>query len=129
MINKINNSSNDWQDLLRLVKNESFTIEKVRLIQKSITIEGSFSLPPLARLSLEDQIFVASFVKNHGSIKEMERLFGTSYPTIKNRLNRISDQLGFLNVDIQPDSSRAEVLDQLERGEISADVAVEILKS
>jgi len=59
----------------------------------------------------------------------MERLFGVSYPTIKNRLNRIGALLGpSLAVETAPAPSRREVLDQLERGEISAQQAVETLK-
>jgi len=92
-------------------------------------IEGPFELPPLARLSSEDQTFVAAFVRFHGSIKEMERLFGVSYPTIKNRLHRISATLDpSLAVETSPALSRHDVLDQLERGEITPQQAVEALK-
>jgi len=41
----------------------------------------------------EDQVFVAAFLRSHGSIKEMEQVFGVSLSTIKARLNRISAQL------------------------------------
>ena len=34
-----------------------------------------------------------TFVQVHGSIKEMERIFGISYPTVKNRLDAIAKQL------------------------------------
>ena len=61
-------------------------IERVRIPGKEIAIEGAFTLPELARLSLEDQIFVTAFLRSHGSIKEMEQVFGVSYPTIKARL-------------------------------------------
>ena len=60
-------------------------------------------MPPLARLTAEDQIFVAAFVRCHGSIKQMEKFFGVSYPTIKNRLNRIGALLPFAEIDPQPD--------------------------
>jgi hypothetical protein len=67
-------------------------------------------------------------VKSHGSIKEMERLFGVSYPTIKSRLNRLAQRLSpELTVEsAQPRPS--EILDRLERGEITAKEAVEALK-
>src|SRR5579872_1861134 len=80
----------DWQELTRLTGDQPFVIERVRLSGKDIAIEGAFALPQLARLSAEDQIFVAAFVRSHGSIKEMEQMFGVSYPTIKGRLNRIA---------------------------------------
>jgi hypothetical protein len=79
-------------------------------------------LPRLAQLSAEDQVFVAAFVRSHGSIKEMEQVFGVSYPTIKARLNRIAGSLEFVETD--PDPGREEVLERLARGEITADQAV-----
>ena len=98
-------------------------IERVRLTEKNIVIDGSFDLPQLARLSQEDQVFVAAFVRSHGSIKEMEQTFGVSYPTIKSRLNRIAKSLQFVEIDPAP--SRVEVLERLNRGEITAEQAIE----
>ena len=104
-------------------------VERVRVPETGIVVEGSFELPALAQLGSEDQVFVAQFVRSHGSIKEMERLFDVSYPTIKGRLNRISEKLGgSLAVETNPAPSRAEILDQLERGEISPKEAAEALK-
>jgi hypothetical protein len=54
----------------------------------------------------------------------MEQFFGVSYPTIKNRLNRIGAQLPFAEVEPRPDPARpstSELLSQLERGELSVD--------
>lgn len=102
-------------------------VERVRLPEKDIALEGSFVLPPLAALNLDDQVFVAVFVKCHGSIKQMEQYFGVSYPTIKNRLNRIGEQLDFVNVQQVP--AREDVLAQLERGEITVQQALERLGS
>ena len=91
-----------------------------------IAIEGAFDLPPLARLAADDQVFVAAFLRSHGSIKEMEQVFGVSYPTIKARLNRIAASLEFIEIDPEPNPGpgRAEVLERLARGEITADQAV-----
>jgi hypothetical protein len=115
----------DWQELTRLTGNDRFTVERVRLIDRNVAIEGTFELPPLAGLSAEDQVFVMAFIHSHGSIKEMEKAFGVSYPTVKNRLNRISEQLPL--VESEPTASRAEVLSQLRSGEITADEAVDQL--
>ena len=121
----------DWKDLSRLANGERIVVERVRLCSSGIALEGSFELPPLAQLPMEDQVFVGAFVRSHGSIKEMERLFGVSYPTVKNRLNRLSQLLGSaLGVEDGPDEDtrRAEVLDRLERGEIDARRAAEELR-
>jgi hypothetical protein len=115
----------DWQDLTRLTGGAPVTIERVRLADSGIAIEGVFELPPLARLPAEDQVFIMAFVKADGVIKEMERIFGVSYPTIKNRLSRIAGQLQFAeNIPTQP---RQDVLNALERGEITAKEAIERL--
>jgi hypothetical protein len=56
----------------------------------------------------------------------MEQVFGVSYPTIKARLNRISQALEF--VDTDPAPARSDVLDRLARGEITADDAIRELE-
>ncbi len=117
----------DWQDLLRIAQGSPLVIERVRIPERQISIEGRFALPELARLSLEDQVFVIAFLRSHGTIKEMEQTFGVSYPTIKARLNRISGQLHF--VETNPSASPAEVLDRLNTGEISAAEAIHALEA
>ncbi len=119
----------DWKELTRMTAGARMTVERVRLPDTGVAIEGSFDLPPLAQLSMEDQVFIGAFVKSHGSIKEMERLFGVSYPTIKNRLNRVTESLGLgLAVETNPAPTRTEILDRLERGEITAQEAAEELR-
>jgi hypothetical protein len=119
----------DWKELTRMANGERIVVERARLASSGIAIEGSFELPPLAQLAMEDQVFIGAFVRSHGSIKEMERLFGVSYPTIKNRLNRLTEALGeVLGVETEPEPGRASVLDRLERGEITAQQAAEELR-
>jgi hypothetical protein len=117
-------ATQDWQALTRLTAGAAFEIERIRLVEQNVAIEGRFELPPLAQLPAEDQIFVAAFVKCHGSIKQMEKFFGVSYPTIKNRLNRIGALLPFAEIeaDEQPERpSASELLARLERGETTVD--------
>ncbi|MHC4618628.1 MAG: DUF2089 family protein [Planctomycetota bacterium] len=56
-------------------------------------IEGLYQLPPLGRLSPEDQLFLLDFVKSSGSLKEMARLLRLSYPTVRNRLDEIIERV------------------------------------
>ncbi|HEX7795555.1 MAG TPA: DUF2089 domain-containing protein [Vicinamibacterales bacterium] len=108
-------------------------MERVRLVESGVAIEGPFTLPPLAQLSAEDQVFVAAFVRCHGSIKQMEQYFGVSYPTIKNRLNKIGSQLSFVEIEQGSETetrpaARSDVLDRLARGELTVQQALERLK-
>jgi hypothetical protein len=119
--------ASDWQELLRIAQGSPLVIERVRMPEKGIAVEGEFTLPELARLTLEDQVFIVAFLRSHGSIKEMEQTFGVSYPTIKARLNRISSQLQFVETD--PSPSRADTLARLKNGEITADEAIRILEA
>jgi hypothetical protein len=122
----VRKSASDWQDLLRIAQGAPLVVERIRIPEKQITVEGEFTLPQLSRLSLEDQVFVTAFIRCHGSIKEMEQTFGVSYPTIKARLNRISGQLEF--VETNPAPSRTEILDRLNAGEITTADAIRALE-
>ena len=112
----------DWQELTRLTRGAPLIIERVRLADSGIAVEGEFELPPLAKLPAEDQVFIMAFIKSDGSIKEMERVFGISYPTVKSRLSRIAGQLQFVeNLAV---SKKEEIIAALERGEISPGEAI-----
>jgi hypothetical protein len=115
-----------WFELTALTGRKDFTVNSVKMKDTGIVIQGDFELPPLSRLSDEDQVFISHFLRTHGSIKEMEQAFGVSYPTIKSRLNKICGQLQF--VEVVPASTKEDVLSKLERGQISVKDAVERLR-
>ncbi|MFZ0033854.1 MAG: DUF2089 family protein [Sedimentisphaerales bacterium] len=56
-------------------------------------IQGQYELPLLSRLSIDDQGFILEFIKASGSLKEMARLLGLSYPTVRNRLDEIIESV------------------------------------
>ncbi len=126
--------AHDWHELTDLTGDRHFVVTQVRT-DNGISIEGEFELPALARLRYEDLVFVSMFVRSHGSIKDMEKAFGISYPTVKNRLNRIVEQLQLVEVGVAPQpaeradqAEQDDVLGMLERGEISADEAAARLR-
>ena len=120
----------DWTELVRLTGGADIIVERVRIEKSGIAIEGEFSLPPLAQLSSEDQIFTMAFIGEHGSIKDMERLFGISYPTVKNRLEKLASKLKMVEFVPPPTTSitNDEVLTLLEKGEITAEEALRRLE-
>ena len=104
--------------------NKPLKIARMTCPSCNLAVEGEFELSPLGKLSVDDQAFVIAFVRHHGSIKKMESLFGISYPTVKNRLNAIS---AALDKNFQAPSPNLYVLEQLSRGELSVDEALERL--
>lgn len=96
-----------------------------------VAMEGRFELSPLARLSAADQLFVTVFLRVNGSLKAMEKVFGISYPTVKNRLASVSSQLPRVKgLDAEHSSkSDPELLERLETGDLSVSEVLERLRN
>jgi len=112
----------EWNEVTKMTQGKAIVIERVRLVDSDIAIEGSFTLPPLANLSAEDQVFVIAFIRSDGSIKDMEKMFDISYPTVKHRIKNIAQRLEF--VEITKISPPEEVINALEHGDITPDEAI-----
>lgn len=54
---------------------------------------GDFELPLLAKLTEKEQLFVIDFIKSSGSLKDMAKNMGVSYPTVRNILDDLIDKL------------------------------------
>jgi hypothetical protein len=119
----------EWNELTKLTGGSPIIVERVRLVDSDIAVEGSFALPLLAQLSSDDQVFVSAFVGCHGSIKDMERLFGISYPTVKGRLEKLAVRLKMVeSVAPLPPDEHEEVLISLEKGDINVAEALRRLE-
>ena len=72
----------------------------LRLLCEECTTEGcgNFELPLLARLSEKEQQFVLDFVKSSGSLKDMAKNIGVSYPTVRNILDDLIEKLTKMDV-------------------------------
>jgi hypothetical protein len=84
-------------------------------------LDGQFEVPKLMQLAPADLAFVVEFVQSSGSLKAMAEQSGTSYPTVRNRLNDIIANLNAL--DQAALKRRHQILDQLETGKITVKVA------
>lgn len=92
-------------------------------------IEGDFT-PGTSRiltLSRKELDFVERFVSLRGNIKEMEKALGVSYPTVRGMLDGVIQKLGYRVSSDLDKQKKADILDRLERGEISADQAEHML--
>jgi hypothetical protein len=117
----------DWQQLQKLINNYEVIIKKVYIPDLDLHIEGEFLIPDFMKLSNEDQIFASCFIQSGGSIKEMEKLFGISYPSVKNRLKKISAYFSQVQITNINTDKKMEILERIDRGEISVEQAMEEL--
>ncbi len=88
------------------------------------TIDTHLPIPALFRLPADLQEFVLIFLRCRGTIREVEKELGISYPTVIKRLESVNVLLGLR----QAPPDRTEILERLERGEISVPEATQLLK-
>ncbi|MGA3171342.1 MAG: DUF2089 domain-containing protein [Chthoniobacteraceae bacterium] len=87
-------------------------------------IESVLSVPRFFRLPPDLQDFVMTFLRCQGKIRDVEKELGISYPTVCKRLDLVNELLG----NQLPARGKREILEQLERGEISVPEASQLLK-
>ncbi len=91
------------------------------------TVQGRFDLGGLARLKREQLQFVELLVKNRGNINSVAADLGVSYTTARSRMDDIVAALGY-NTSVSPPTERLDVLARLERGEVSPEAALDLLR-
>lgn len=118
------------------VCSEEMTVTRLRCMHCDTAIEGTFEVNRFARLSREHLVFVEVFLKARGNIKEVERELGISYPTVRGRLDAVLEALGYRvdpaaaeEVTRGKQHRRKEILDALNRGELTSEDAVRQLKN
>jgi hypothetical protein len=87
-------------------------------------IDSLLPIPPYFRLPPDLQEFVLIFLRCRGSIRDVEKELGISYPTVCKRLDLVNQLLGHQSSPL----TRTQILEQLERGEITAAEAAQLLK-
>lgn len=88
-------------------------------------ISGEFEMDKFQRLNQEDKDFIELFLIKRGSIKDVGEELSISYPTVRNRIDKIVKKLGR---KIDKKESRIDILNMLDNGDITADQAKELLK-
>lgn len=102
------------------------TVVKIECADCNTKFEGKFEIPSLLKIQEEDLQFILDFVKCSGSLKDMAIKLNVSYPTLRNRLNALIDEIE--NLEIKKEGSKTEILKLLEEGKISAKEAANMLK-
>lgn len=75
----------------------SLKVSQLSCTTCDIKITGSFTLPIILQLSIEEQQFIMQFVISGGSLKKMAEQLGKSYPTVRNMLDDIIEKVQSLN--------------------------------
>ena len=114
------------------------TLEVTRLHCRhcGTSLEGNFVLGRLSRLNAEQLNFVETFIRCEGTIKRVEKELGISYPTVRARMKEVIRAMGFEVIsdyaeeadDTLSEEERSVILDQLYKGEISSEEALELLR-
>ena len=103
-------------------------IDSISCTECDMKMTGTFYISGFSKLSEKQPGFVTAFIKCKGNIKEMEKELGISYPTVKSRLDEVANALG-LSVEQEPEKGNADILESLDKGELSIEEAVNIIKN
>lgn len=118
------------------VCNGSLKVMRLKCSKCNTVIENEFSFNKFTDLSKEQLNFLEVFLMCRGNIKDVEKELKISYPTVRAKLDELINELGLQREKVKPvdpvkDVSRKdnkEILDKLEKGEISPDEALELLR-
>ena len=93
----------------------------------STVVENQFELSKFDYLNSEQLNFIEVFLKSRGNIKDVEKELGISYPTVRAKLDEVITSLGYTVAKQKPSMDKKDVVDMLEKGEITADEALKML--
>ncbi|MGC9125351.1 MAG: DUF2089 family protein, partial [Caldisericaceae bacterium] len=92
------------------------------------SIHGNFQFDKLMLLDEEDMEFLMTFLRSRGNIKELETRMSISYPTAKSRLDKLLKSLDLYEGEENTELTKTEILQKLERGEITVEESLRLLK-
>ncbi len=99
------------------------------------TLEGSFELPRLARLTPKHQQFIELFIRLEGKLNRVQEALGISYPTAKAQLHEVIRALGYeplsgeeMRQKVITPERRRQILDDLAAGRITSEEAIHMLQ-
>jgi hypothetical protein len=100
---------------------------KLKCSKCSTVIENDFEFSKFEYLSGEQLNFMEVFLKCRGNIKDVEKELGISYPTVRAKLDDVVTALGYTVVK-KPTVASKDILDMLEKGEITPEQAINMMK-
>lgn len=101
---------------------------RLRCNSCNTVIDNEFELSKFDYLTNEQLYFIETFIRCRGSIKEVEREMGISYPTVRAKLDEVIESLGYAAKETKVKQDSKDILNALEQGDISVDEAISKLK-
>jgi hypothetical protein len=102
-------------------------VTRLKCDECNTLVENKFELSKFDYLNSEQLYFIEVFLKSRGNIKDVEKELGISYPTVRAKLDEVIIALGYNVVKQKPSVDKKDVIDMLEKGEITADEALIML--
>ena len=110
------------------VCSKKLSVQRLKCQGCETVIENDFKLSKFDYLNHDQLDFIEVFIKCRGSIKEVEKELGISYPTVRAKLDEVITSLGYTPKSTPNTKLNNDILDALEKGELSADEAIKALK-
>ncbi len=105
----------------------SMRIESLSCWRCGTTVTGQISIPLVARLPEEQSQFVDTFLLGNGSLSNVQKELGYSYPKARRLLD---DTIKTLRSEIEAARrEKEEILDALEQGDIDGKRAVQLVRN
>jgi len=102
-------------------------VTRLKCEECGTVVENQFELSKFDYLNSEQLYFIEVFLKSRGNIKDVEKELGISYPTVRAKLDEVITSLGYPVIKQKPSVDKKDVIDMLEKGEITADEALTML--
>ena len=73
--------------------NKKVRVREIYCEDCDLTLRGDFEPDIFSGLNNDEQKFVYDFIVNDGSLKDMSKHLGKSYPTVRHRLDEVTKKL------------------------------------
>lgn len=103
-------------------------VTQLKCVHDNVTVSGMFTVSPLAFLEEEDMKFIILFLRSRGNLKEMERVTGIGYFTLRGKLEKLLDKMGLKPIGEEKEEVQDDVFEKLKKGLISVEDALNIIK-
>ncbi len=111
---------------------KKLTVERLSCSNCDTVIENKFELPKLLQLEKEKLHFAVVFLQCRGNIKDVERVLGISYPTVRAKLDDVVNELNLIfpvsKVVSEVSEKVGEILRSIENGTMSVEKALKNLQ-